>query len=137
MARKRPELPVIELVMQKDIADCAIAALASVLQKPYREVSDAALRVRRAPHKRGLFSSEMVRIGDALGKPLRITPKRYVDLDDRPTGVLCVRFKTSGHEHAVVLFDGVIYNPADGLLYRSDVYLERADIVHLIELKDG
>lgn len=115
-----PPPTIIEPIIQKNVGDCAIAVLAMLLGKPYREVSAAAITMTRTPHRVGLGSRQIAALARAMGSGLTKARPPF-DLEDE-TGMLCVAFPDKS-EHAMVLFCGVIYNPADGLLYAPDVYL--------------
>lgn len=115
-----PAPTVIEPIVQKSISDCAIAALAMLLCRPYHDVSARAIRMTRKPHHRGLGTRQFMALARQCGAQL-VRARGAVDLEDE-TGLLCVAFPDKT-EHALVLFNGVIYNPADGLLYVPDVYV--------------
>lgn len=108
----------IEPIPQKMEMDCVIAALAAVLGLPYQSVVDAAKAVDPLVLTVGLTPAETRRCARKLGRELAYAPTD--DLDES-TGVL---FHTKGRYryHAVVLFSGVIYDPASGLLYQPDAY---------------
>jgi hypothetical protein len=110
----------IEPIVQKDVADCGIASLAMLLGRPYQEVSKVALAiVSKKVHKRGLWSTEVKRIAKALDIRLRVRRK----LRDEATGLLVL--KRPGEAHIAVLFQGVVINPADGLVWDYDAYLAK------------
>jgi ABC-type bacteriocin/lantibiotic exporter with double-glycine peptidase domain len=110
----------IDPVMQKDSGDCAIAALAMVIGRPFREVSDAAIKTirRKRWQSGGLETDEVLRIARKLGVVLTRTDASG-PLDEA-TGILLVKKPKS--YHAVVVFEGVVFNPADGLLWNLDAY---------------
>lgn len=120
---------IIEPIVQKDGGDCAIAALAMILQKPYVEVSKAAISLFNKPHQHGLLTREIIQLGEHLGGKFRSKLAKTIDLDN-DTGVLLVRRK--GGDHAVVLFNGVVFDPGDGLIYSSDVFLTTHKILRLL-----
>ena len=113
----------LELIAQKDIADCGIAALAMLLNRPYVEVSEAALALTTKPHKHGLWTSEIQRIAKRLG----IVLARHKVLSEDATGLIILQRCTNGKNegHVAVLFQGVIVNPADGLIWDYAAYLAR------------
>lgn len=126
---------VIELLIQRNAGDCGVCCLSSILQVPYVKVSMAALKLSKSALSTGLFTHQMMEIAEKLGKPLKLLKPKQIDLDDRPTGILIVRQKR-GSKHAVVLFDGVIHNPADGLTYTLDAFLshQKAKVLGLLIL---
>lgn len=111
----------LEPIVQKTDADCGIAALAMLLNKPYRQVSAAAIKLAPRPHKAGLWTSEIIAIAKALGVTLKRT-KWDEDSADDATGILVVAHKK--HAHVVCLFLGIVVNPSNGLLYERETYLK-------------
>lgn len=128
-----PSPEVIEPIIQKEDSDCAIAVVAMLLQKPYREVSEVALKTfRQRPHSTGLELKQIKRLLEKFGeKPVSLAPKA-VDLTEE-TGILSISKKVP---HVVVLFEGVIVDPANGLLYSIDAYCadQKARITRLIKI---
>ena len=125
------EPSIIEPIIQKDIGDCAVAALAMVLQLPYVLVSQAAIALSSNVHHKGLHTTELICLSKQLGRPLKkIKSKR---IGSHPTGLLLVT-RTRKSNHAVAVLDGVIINPSDGLLYRYDVYVDgkKTKALHLL-----
>ncbi len=118
MARHQPVI--IEPIIQKDIADCGIACLAMVLGVPYVLASTIAREVTKKPHSTGLGTRQMLSIARKLGYAMECIKAADVNVDE-DTGILFVGFASS--EHATVLFQGVLVNPADGLLYDPSTYL--------------
>ena len=86
-----------------------------ILGRPYVEVSEMALSLFKDPHKVGLVTREIMRLLRHLGANPTSLPLKGLSLEEE-TGLLL----TSGH--AVVVFQGVIYDPLNGLLYQPDVY---------------
>ena len=123
---------VIELVTQKGGGDCVIASLSMILAIPYNEVSKKALTLFEKPHSTGLSVRDTQRLSKALvGRLLQSVDAAKIDLDDE-TGILFV--KLPGDYHAVALFEGSIFNPADGLLWNRHAYLatKKAHVVRLL-----
>lgn len=120
----------VEPVLQKTGSDCAIACLATICEVSYHRASLAARRIVRDPHKQGLWTTQILRAAARLKRRLRKTPA--TDLDGK-TGILTVNL-AGGGGHAVVLFEGVVFNPADGLLCSLDTYLtnRRATVAELL-----
>lgn len=112
----------------RDEGDCALAALAMLTGAPYPTVSRVALKtVRRRPHATGLWAGEVMKIAKALKTPLRrvkLKGKLHTSLDEA-TGILLVH--RGDGSHAVVLFQGVVINPADGLIWDLDTYLTEGE----------
>ena len=124
---------IIEPVIQKEDSDCVIAAVAMLLQKPYREVSEVALKTFKIrPHSNGLDLRQTRALLRKFGmNPISVSVK---DLDlDEETGILSV---TKKNPHVVVLFEGVIIDPANGFLYTRDAYCaeQKARLTRLIKI---
>ena len=111
----------VEVIVQKTEADCAIAGLAMLLGKPYKDVSVAALKLCSRPHRAGLWTPEIVKVAKHLGATLKVTSPTTIE--DDSTGLLIVR-KKNGVSHIVLLFVGVVVDPASGLLYDLSTYLK-------------
>jgi ABC-type bacteriocin/lantibiotic exporter with double-glycine peptidase domain len=114
-----PSPEVIEPIIQKEDSDCGIAVVAMLLQKPYREVSEVALKTfKQRPHSNGLELRQIKRLLEKFGtRSISVAPKA-VDLSEE-TGILSITKKIP---HVVLLFEGVIVDPANGLLYSIDAY---------------
>ena len=111
---------IIEPIIQKDIGDCVIASMAMVLGLPYSEVCSKALELYPTCSSTGLTTRQMLAVTRALKRNLTSVPIKEAQLDSE-TGILDVRI--GRRYHALVLFEGVVFNPADGLIYNLDTYL--------------
>lgn len=112
---------ILEVIVQKAASDCAIAAVAMLAGKPYRDVSDAALKLSPKSHKSGMWTPEILKLAKRVGCAL---VKQPLDkLDDDATGLLVVR-QTDGTSHAVAVFQGVVVDPASGLLYDRETFFK-------------
>lgn len=116
----------LEPIIQKDIADCAIAALAMALGRSYREVSEIAQLVGKRPHSRGLHTTEIDRIARHFGASFK---RQRVVTNEDATGLLVLeRGRRPKREfHIAALFQGVVINPADGLVWDFDTFLVRGE----------
>ena len=110
----------IDPVVQKEEGDCVIASLSMVLGIGYAEVSRKAREIWQKPHHTGLTVREAQRLIHSItGRYFESLDAKKTDLDDE-TGALFV--KLPNDYHAVALFEGVIFNPADGLLWNRSAY---------------
>ena len=75
------------------------------------------MEVAPTDHKSVLWVRQIIRIAAALGVTLNATA-----IDDDAVGILVVKFRDRTR-HIVVLFQGVVINPADGLVWDLDAYL--------------
>ncbi len=112
----------IEPVVMKDATDCGVAALAMLLNKPYVQVYQVA-QTEAADVRKGLFNTDAIRIAAKLGVTLKA--KRNPDDLSEATGLLAVKKLKKRLEHFAVLFQGVLINPADGLIWNVEAYLAR------------
>lgn len=114
-------IDIIEPIFQKDGGDCGLAAVAMLLGKPYREVSEMALKVFRRPvHKEGMDNRQIKALCKKFGIDLCTTTlNRHMDLSD-DSGILAISKK---NPHYAVLFEGVVVDPANSLLYTPESYL--------------
>lgn len=110
---------VIEPTMQKSGFDCVVACLSMLLGVPYHDAVQAATRVDKDVLSVGLTVAEAKRTAKLLGVKMTIGS---LDNLDEATGILYVKKRGITQEHAVLMFNGTLYNPADGLLYIPDAY---------------
>lgn len=103
---------------QRTDCDCAITALAILLQKPYEEVSKVAQGLFFKPHIKGMWTKEIVRLAKVLGTTL--VKKSYIEVG--PSTGLGVMQERNGDRHVVVLFQGVVIDPSDGAIYNLEAY---------------
>ena len=126
----------IEPLIQKDVSDCGIAALAMILGEPYRNVSAIALKICKKPHERGMYTTDVMRVAKSFGCPL-LKQLFIPDEGDYKTGILVLRRKKKGkiEQHFAVLFQGVLVNPADCLIWDLDTFLTRGSwkVVAILE----
>ena len=125
-----------KLVAQRGVGDCGVAALATLLGLSYEDVyTEMAKRdVRRG--KSGTTFRHLIRIAARFGVVLRLRLK--MDLDESE-GILAVEWLTTGHpttQHVVILFHGLIIDPADGEFLDADEYLAKnqARAVSMLEV---
>jgi hypothetical protein len=88
----------------------------------YREACMAAkgLRMHDA-HKKGLWMSEVLRLTARLGVPhMRVSPAHAPERD----GIMGLR--RADKVHAIAVFEGIAFNPADGLAWHLQTYLSHA-----------
>ncbi len=124
---------IVEPIIQKEDMDCGICVVAMLIQKSYREVSEVALKTFRSrPHSAGLDLRQIKRLLIKFGeKPVSLSPKQ-VDLTEE-TGILSITKKSP---HVVLLFQGVILDPANGMLHDMDAYLayQKGKITRLLKI---
>jgi hypothetical protein len=92
-----------------------------LLGKPYPEVYQAAKAAVPTVDVKGLANTEMIEIAQILGAALKVI-KKY-ELDEDSSGILTLDRGRRSAAHAVILFQGVIYNPADGVVYDAETFL--------------
>lgn len=116
----------IDPIMQKDAADCAVACLAMLLGVGYQQARSAC---PRNVGSEGLTPRQIRNVAKKLGQPLRYLKVGRFD-PDNVVGVLHLQrpFVDSKDVdyHVAVIVNGVIYNPADGLIWTSAEALNKA-----------
>ena len=121
-----------KIVTSRAIGDCGICAIATYLEQTYEDVYVAAAKVDPARRgKLGIHLPALKRIARALGCELKRAPA-YLSLESAE-GLLVVKWlRGSRHytgqlfrQHLVVILDGVIIDPCDGVILTADEYLER------------
>jgi ABC-type bacteriocin/lantibiotic exporter with double-glycine peptidase domain len=113
----------IKVIMQNTGADCAVAALAMGLGRPYEAVSDA-LPQRSAAMRHGLSVKQIINVAKRLGRTLR----RVKFNEDEHSGILSLTQRDTGLGHVVLYVEGVIINPADGVVWLDvGTYLRTGD----------
>ena len=117
------QLSVIRFVGKQATSDCGIAALAMYLGKTYEDVLTVAAMVtkNKRVHRSGVFATELMRIAEQLN--ITLIQKRRWDLETA-FGVLFVDVH-QGNRHAVLLKDGLIYDPDDLTIWDAEVYFEQ------------
>jgi hypothetical protein len=118
-------LSVIRFVGKQASSDCGIAALAMYLGKTYEDVLTVAAMVtkNKTVHRSGVFATELVRIAQQMH--MTLIQKRTWDIENA-FGVLFVDMN-KGNRHAVLLKDGLIYDPDDLTIWDAEVYFEQQD----------
>ena len=101
MPRETPphEPPVLHVVPQREIADCAVSALASFCGVSYEDALRAVCAVDETGAAMGLYIPQIIEAAAELGVTLK--KKRRVNLD-ADHGILHIRFR-DGYRHVVVL----------------------------------
>lgn len=116
------------LVLQRAVGDCAIAALATLIEQSYEDVYLAAALVdRKTRGRNGMYLGKVLAVAAHVGVTLKLKRRYSLDEDE---GLLVVTWAPgSRHEvgtpHLVALGHGVIVDPADGVVLPADEYLAR------------
>lgn len=119
-------LPFVNIVLQQDKADCAIAVLAMYLGLPYHDVFAAAITPTfPAPHKKGMYSRQIIQLAKRLN--LKLTLKRTWDLETS-CGLLTIekidKQPDEFAQHMVLLKFGLIFD-TDGTVWEPADYFEQ------------
>jgi hypothetical protein len=115
-----------KLVPQRANGDCAVAAIATLLEQTYEDVYVASAKVdRKTRGRNGLYLGAVQAIGKILGVSF-LLKRRHADEDE---GLLVVNW-IAPHvnpfdAHLVALSYGVIADSADGVILPVDEYLAR------------
>lgn len=115
----------VEPTVQKNHSDCVVAALAMYLGVPYRLISETIDTLGIKLGMRGLDWMQAIQIAAKLGATLDYIVIRDVDDIRDETGIVSVEWpeRRKKVSHALLLFQGVLINPADGLIYDLDAYI--------------
>lgn len=113
-------LGVIRPVRQHLPHTCAIAALSIVIERDYQDVYDRAL-ADYTWITAGLTTAQILRLARVFQCPLRLH-RGPVEFDEHE-GMVDVEARAPKLCHAVVLFNGSIYDPMDGCFYEPGTYL--------------
>lgn len=120
--------------IQRGLSDCGLVCLQMLLDRPYDVIRDTALKLAPTLHKSGVYVTELQKIGTALGVPLAY--RKVTALPD-DVGILRVKLRKPKGVHFVVLFNGVILNPSDGMVWDAETYFEnRGQPVGLLTIED-
>ena len=107
------------VVKQRQDYDCGLAALSTLLDIPYADVSAKARQLFDV--KGGLWLWQIQEIAEELGGTLKLVFKSKHYLEGR-TGILSV---VGNEPHVVVLKDGsTVIDPEDGTVWKLDEYLK-------------
>ena len=101
--------------MQRTEDDCAVVALAIIAQVGYQDVR----RIHTTPQK-GMSPLQMQRTSRKLGVSLKQVPW---DPDESQTGVAFVYQAHENPGHCIVIFQGVVWDPSNGMLWGREAYL--------------
>lgn len=125
--------PVIQVVLQRSDADCAIAVLAMYLGISYNDVFAAAAQFDRNIHHKGMWDSQIRQTAELLGVPL--TRKRKWDMETAE-GILLLASKRYC-DHVVVLKSGLLFD-TDGCVWMPEVLIawKKYKITGLLQRRD-
>lgn len=114
---RRPITPLLALMAMRNEGDCGIVALSIFTGRTYEDVFEAATKEAKAPHKEGLWCSQLIRTAARLGFGLRC--KRNFDFA-KDEGILCLNSfkikkgtKDFSDGHFVVVRRGLIFDGMD------------------------
>lgn len=104
----------VDPVVQKDSGDCAVACLAMFLGVGYAEMRK---RVHRNAGSEGMTDRQIINAARKFGCRLK-----FVGAGDEALGILKLERAVEGKPrtmeyHVVMFMRGVIFNPADGLIW--------------------
>ena len=115
----------VRLVQQRHATDCGVAALAMLLRKSYGDISYVVREYIPIMPRRGLGIYHLEELAKHFGVKLRRVYRSKDYLKDRPTGILGVMGeKMCWAGHWIMLKEGVVIDPDDGLIYGLREYLK-------------
>ncbi len=111
--------------------DCAIWAIAAFLSKPYEDVLIEAAREDSLAGKKGLHISQICRICERLGTPVKLKRKVNLEEDSGILSVWLINPRTGKKEgHCAVLFEGKVIDSVDGtMVWDAETYCEPSHAV--------
>lgn len=117
-------MPPIEIIVQKSLGDCGVAALAMISRIPYQQVYQAASKVEPDVLEKGLHRTELVETARALG--FRTKVLRKFDPEEHEGVISLVRAENHRKNggHYVVLWNGAVVDPSNGLVWPYEEYLK-------------
>jgi hypothetical protein len=130
----------VKLALQRAVGDCGIAAIATWTEQSYEDVYLACSEVeRRYRGRAGLTLDALVALAGRLG--LALTAKRKgIDLH-QDEGILGVQWTKKCRDprfswHFVLLYNGVVVDPADGVVLEAEDYMVREHAVPRVLLEE-
>jgi hypothetical protein len=118
--------PLLRVELQRAKGDCCIASLATITQRTYEDVlAEAARECPLHPHNDGMHFSEVLRIAEQLGCSLRRKSKVNFARDKGILDVKVSGYGGTSRYHALVLMEGLIFDLADGTVWKPDVFQKR------------
>ena len=127
------ERPAFQIHRQRGRKDCGVATLATLLGRTYEEVLVVAGRIAPTVLRKGLYSSDLVRIAAEFDVLLTRRVQK-IDLEDH-TGILGLEYSRKRF-HAVFLTHGLIFDPQeDYIAWDAETFVkrEKARIYDLLE----
>lgn len=112
---------VVRYQVSRGNGDCAIVALSIYLEVPYEDVLGVACRITASdtPHNRGLYTGEIKRIAQRLGKTLKL--RRAFDIEE-DEGIFGFLHSTRHEGHVAFGKRGLLWD-VDGTVWEMDAYL--------------
>lgn len=110
--------PYFHMVTQRGRGDCTVCCLAMLLGITYEDALEAMSHVATHPHH-GMYVSDIQRAAAVLNRPLKIRRKFN---PETASGILSIArtrrlSRVWARDHAVILREGIIADPADGMIY--------------------
>ena len=116
--------PIMRVETRRQSNDCAVWALATYLGLPYADVWAKVLKLDRSKGRNGLHVKTIMRISEALGRPLRKVNAARINEDSY--GVLTVQHPENGH--AAVVRNGLVFD-TDATVWDLPTWLESVGYV--------
>lgn len=121
--------PIMRIEARRQSNDCAAWALATYLGVPYEAVWGHVVKLDRSKGRYGLHTKTILRIAEALGRPLlKVGPS---GINEDSYGVLMVSHPKNGH--AAVVRNGLVFD-TDSTVWDLPSWLEAVgySIEHLL-----
>lgn len=111
--------PIMRIESRRQSNDCAAWALATYLGLPYEDVWAHVVKLDRSKGRNGLHTKTILRIADALGRPL--VKVRPAQINEDSYGVITVSHPK--HGHAAVVRNGLVFD-TDSTVWDLPSWLE-------------
>lgn len=108
--------PLVSMVPQRHMADCASAVTAMFLRISYEEALLALSKESPELIRKGVWFTELQRAAKAMGVPLKLKRRWDANIDD---GIAHVRFKWGGN-HVVLIRAGIAWDTNFEAFYPED-----------------
>src|SRR5579862_2448676 len=111
---------ILKMVAQRHEGDCTIAALAMFLGETYEDVLSTAAALDTAPHHRGMWNKQIIKVAEIMGTPLK---EKHKWDEEASEGILVLasKNKEDPNTHVVVLHSGLIFD-GDLSVWEPSVY---------------
>ena len=110
---------------QKSDGDCSVSSLSMATGIPYHTIAETARKVGlKKVIQSGMWLTEMEKLLGGLHPPIQmrlVSPERVLETG---YGLVVVKFLKSKEYHSLAVWQGLVCDPLNSLLWESDVYIK-------------